>query len=209
MFGWLSAAVARASWSKRWSRSASWAIALGSTFRATSRSSRVSRARNTSPIPPSPNFARISYGPRRVPTESGGDISDCRFQISDLFDDWLIPGFGTPVSRNLHSKINLNSEICNLNCPLLARPRDLAIEVRGVVDERRHHDRGLADILDVHPIDRVHVRVVRADVVVHVVLDRVETGHADVGEGEVVGRADRFAHVPARTDRLQPFEPAV
>ena len=34
---------------------------------ATSRSSRVSRARYTSPIPPAPRAERISNGPRRVP----------------------------------------------------------------------------------------------------------------------------------------------
>ena len=36
---------------------------------ATSRSSRVSRARYTSPKPPAPTAARISYGPMRVPIE--------------------------------------------------------------------------------------------------------------------------------------------
>ena len=38
---------------------------------ATVRSSRVSRARYTSPIPPAPSEERISYGPRRVLGESG------------------------------------------------------------------------------------------------------------------------------------------
>ena len=36
-------------------------------FNATSRFNRVSRARYTSPIPPAPRGAMISYGPRRVP----------------------------------------------------------------------------------------------------------------------------------------------
>src|SRR5262249_29286857 len=39
----------------------------GSTLTATVRSSRVSRARYTSPIPPAPTDARISYGPSLVP----------------------------------------------------------------------------------------------------------------------------------------------
>ncbi len=38
-----------------------------STLRATSRSSLVSRARKTSPMPPAPTADTISYGPRRVP----------------------------------------------------------------------------------------------------------------------------------------------
>ncbi len=41
----------------------------GSTLIATVRSSRVSRARYTSPIPPAPSAPTISYGPRRVPGE--------------------------------------------------------------------------------------------------------------------------------------------
>src|SRR5678815_6078998 len=39
----------------------------GSTLLATMRSSRVSRAQYTSPIPPAPIGSRISYGPSRVP----------------------------------------------------------------------------------------------------------------------------------------------
>src|SRR5258705_10087846 len=42
----------------------------GSTLTATSRPRRVSRARYTSPMPPAPRSARISYGPRRVPGRS-------------------------------------------------------------------------------------------------------------------------------------------
>src|SRR5882762_1777961 len=50
----------------------SWAPVLsdrwdGRIFTATVRSSRVSRARYTSPIAPAPSGATISYGPRRVP----------------------------------------------------------------------------------------------------------------------------------------------
>jgi hypothetical protein len=60
MFGWFSAASVFASCSKRLSRSASAAKSRGNTFTATSRFSRVSRARNTSPIPPAPMGAVIS-----------------------------------------------------------------------------------------------------------------------------------------------------
>src|SRR6516164_8548816 len=41
------------------------------TLMATSRPSLVSRARYTSPIPPAPIGATISYGPSLSPTESG------------------------------------------------------------------------------------------------------------------------------------------
>ena len=44
--------------------------ACGRTFSATSRSSLVSRARYTSPIPPSPILAMTEYGPRVVPRPS-------------------------------------------------------------------------------------------------------------------------------------------
>src|SRR5438876_8329966 len=61
MWGWLSAAIARASLSKR----SAWGLV--SCLMATMRPSRVSRAFHTSPIPPAPMGERISYGPRRVP----------------------------------------------------------------------------------------------------------------------------------------------
>ncbi len=60
MFGWFRAEADRASFSKRFNRSASDASSAGSTLIATSRSSRVSRARYTSPIPPAPSGASTS-----------------------------------------------------------------------------------------------------------------------------------------------------
>ena len=60
MFGCDSAATAFASRPNRASASASSASRSGSTFTATIRSSRVSRARYTSPIPPAPSGDRIS-----------------------------------------------------------------------------------------------------------------------------------------------------
>src|SRR2546429_155681 len=70
MPGWLRAAAARASCSKRERRSGSAAYAAGMILIATSRFSRVSRARYTSPIPPSPSFETTSYGPIRLPITS-------------------------------------------------------------------------------------------------------------------------------------------
>src|SRR5947207_15519537 len=67
IFGWLSAAAARASCSNRARRSRSAGRPEGMPFSATSRPSFVSRARYTSPMPPAPMAERISYGPRRVP----------------------------------------------------------------------------------------------------------------------------------------------
>src|SRR5262249_5789177 len=51
-------------------RSASWATASGRILIATSRDSLVSRARYTSPMPPAPSGAVISYAPRREPAVS-------------------------------------------------------------------------------------------------------------------------------------------
>src|ERR1044071_251451 len=50
---------------------ASPASAAGRTLTATSRLSFPSRARYTSPIPPAPKGARISYGPKRSPVLNG------------------------------------------------------------------------------------------------------------------------------------------
>src|ERR1700734_3584746 len=74
MFGWFSAEVARAS-----RRNLSMACApgndsLGRSFSATSRPNRASFARYTSPIPPAPSGATISYGPSFVPAFSTIEI---------------------------------------------------------------------------------------------------------------------------------------
>ena len=61
----------RASRSRRARRSGSVVTACGSVLIATSRPRRVSRARYTSPIPPAPMRAAITYEPRRVPSVSG------------------------------------------------------------------------------------------------------------------------------------------
>src|SRR5580658_2393392 len=71
MFGWFNEATARASRSKRARRSSRLAICSGNTLTATVRSSLVSRARYTSPMPPAPMGARISYGPTLSPGRSG------------------------------------------------------------------------------------------------------------------------------------------
>src|SRR5436190_408428 len=67
MCGWFSAATARASRSNRSRKVGSPATVAGRILIATVRSSRVSRARYTSPMPPAPMAAMTSYGPRRVP----------------------------------------------------------------------------------------------------------------------------------------------
>src|ERR1051326_9014688 len=64
---WFLPPAARASCSKRCSCSFPEANDLGSTFTATSRRRRWSRARHTSPIPPEPRWDTISYGPRETP----------------------------------------------------------------------------------------------------------------------------------------------
>src|SRR5512135_3236429 len=71
MFGWLREARTWASRVKRARRSASRAKRSGSTLIATSRWRRVSRARQTSPMPPAPRRDRTSNGPRREPGSRG------------------------------------------------------------------------------------------------------------------------------------------
>src|SRR5688572_931714 len=65
----LSDATSWASRRNRATRSLSCANATGNTLMATSRFNRVSRARNTSPMPPAPMGTRISYGPMREPED--------------------------------------------------------------------------------------------------------------------------------------------
>src|SRR5208337_3116853 len=67
MFGWFNAAAARASCSNRRRRSESVERKDGKTLIATSRPSRESRARYTSPIPPEPSSDFTSYSPNFVP----------------------------------------------------------------------------------------------------------------------------------------------
>src|SRR6266508_5370155 len=67
MFGWFKAAAALASCTNRCMRWRSLANSSGKTLRAMVRSSCISWTRYTSPIPPAPSCARISYRPSRVP----------------------------------------------------------------------------------------------------------------------------------------------
>src|SRR5437764_9940436 len=71
-----------ASRSKRIFSCAFSANSAGRTLIATLRSSRVSRALKTSPIPPAPMGERTSYGPRRVPAEIG---IRCERIVRELF----------------------------------------------------------------------------------------------------------------------------
>src|SRR5262245_12922307 len=71
MCGWQIDASARASRSNRARRSGFVIHASGRTLIATSRPSAASRARYTSPMPPAPSGATISYTPSFVPAVSG------------------------------------------------------------------------------------------------------------------------------------------
>src|SRR5215472_1048230 len=62
--------MALASRSRRWRDEESPANSGGRTLMATLRSSRISRARYTSPMPPAPSGDWISYGPSFVPEVS-------------------------------------------------------------------------------------------------------------------------------------------
>src|SRR5215472_135941 len=118
MFGWFSAAAARASYSKRSKRSGSEVRNSGRILIATSRSNRVSRARYTSPIPPAPRGERISYCPRIAPgarvIRNTGDYTFTRWghhtknilaepvvQISERFSRSLPPA-ATRLASSTH-----------------------------------------------------------------------------------------------------------
>ncbi len=73
MFGWFSAANRARFLFETPQPVISCASASGSTLIATSRPSRVSRARYTSPIPPAPASDNISYGPSLAPAVSAID----------------------------------------------------------------------------------------------------------------------------------------
>src|SRR5688500_12564963 len=61
---------------------------------------------------------------------------------------------------------------------------------RGLPREPRHDDRVLLQVLLADPLVEVGIRVVRADVVVLVLLDRIETRHSGGAEAEMIGIAD-------------------
>src|SRR5262249_36632500 len=58
-------------------------------------------------------------------------------------------------------------------------------------------------------IDGIHVRVVRADVVVAVVLNRIEAGDAGIDEAEVIGRADGLDRVLPYADAFERLDPRI
>src|SRR3954453_11423139 len=68
--------------------------------------------------------------------------------------------------------------------------RNPLIGVRRLPREPRHHDRVLLQVLLGDALVEVDVGVVHADVVVLVLLDRIEPGDAGGAEAEVIGVAD-------------------
>src|SRR6476659_5311922 len=75
--------------------------------------------------------------------------------------------------------------------PLLSHGRRDHVGAHGrVVDERRQNDGVLLQILLIDAFGRIHVRVMLADVVVRVVLDRVEARDSRADEAQVVGVPD-------------------
>src|SRR5438045_4895443 len=91
MFGCVRAEIVRASRSKRSRDSVSAERCAGRTLMATERSSRVSRARHTSPMPPAPTRATTSYGPSRSPAAT--DMVRC----PDYMAAFLLPTASLPV----------------------------------------------------------------------------------------------------------------
>ena len=91
MFGWFSDASVLASRWKRASRSRIVREGFGQDFDRDLTTKSVSVARHTSPMPPTPIWAEISYGPRRVPavraTASGCDYRRCRGESGYITSD--------------------------------------------------------------------------------------------------------------------------
>ena len=80
-------------------------------------------------------------------------------------------------------------------------PRHLRIRHRRVIGERGKDDGRLLQILLLHPLERIHVGVMRAHVVIDIVLDGIEARKADRREAQMVGVADVVDDVPcARRD---------
>src|SRR5713226_5452689 len=117
MFGWFSAAAARASCSKRRRRSGSALNAAGSTLMATSRPRRESWARYTSPMPPLPMSERSSYGPRRAQRVKG--------TVSEPADYTGLWSHGSPRDDVSDEPRTLNAEpysivgVATSSCPLM------------------------------------------------------------------------------------------
>src|SRR5579863_5309224 len=87
MLGCASAATAMASLRNLASASGSFARCSGRTLIATSRFKRESRARYTSPMPPAPIAARISYGPSFVPAATTMIIKQV-YRGWAAFEEW-------------------------------------------------------------------------------------------------------------------------
>jgi len=113
MLGWFREASSLASRSNRTSRSGSAANASGRTLIATSRSSVVSSARHTSPIPPSPIFSRR----RKCSRESPG--GGARGEILNA----MPPGASTVVSR-LKNVDAVSCDATDQSCRSAASPTE-------------------------------------------------------------------------------------
>src|SRR5262245_14690199 len=68
---------------------------------------------------------------------------------------------------------------------------------RRVIHERRQDDGRLFEILLLHAVGGVDIRVMLAHVVADVVLDRIESEHPLADEAEVIRVADPLHHVAA------------
>src|ERR1700693_3888692 len=107
MLEWFSDEIARASRSKRCFASGLSDRCCGRTLIATVRSSRVSRARYTSPIPPAPIAETISYGPSREPAfrDTLAEIigRSCPYPRSDRVPSVYLRGEGVADGKATNS----------------------------------------------------------------------------------------------------------
>ncbi len=90
---------------------------------------------------------------------------------------------------------------------LLFDERNLLRAHRRMISERRHHHGALLKICDLHALECIHIPVMCADIVVNIIMQRIEAWHAGSNEAQVIGVADALHDIATRTqiaERLQP-----
>src|SRR5262249_9295638 len=107
------------------------------------------------------------------------------------------PAMDGKQARSEHSSDAIIKRL-GISIRFTLRERNLLLTRRGMVGERSHHDRGLPQVGVAHAFVGVHIRMMRADVVVRVFLNGVEAGHAGAGETQVISIADALDDVAPR-----------
>src|SRR5262245_31281858 len=209
MFGCESVASILASRANRSSAFSSPSRRVGSTLTATSRSSWWCRARYTSPMPPAPSGARISYAPIRLPVARAMGTADSNAEeeesapghdaVGHVAAD-VLPAHVAEAGRLHHAHQRLRREEARLHAQAALQPLHLVpAEGAGVDLDHRQQPAVLEDAVDLLQAARLVLPVVDAveadDLVERLVLEVHRLGRAlDVHR--------------ARHDPLRPLEHA-